>query len=40
MNTYTGGSGQGMRRVLVRADPRVARVRVHLGSGEQLDLAP
>jgi hypothetical protein len=40
MNTYTGGSDRGMRRVLVRADPHVARVRVHLGSGEQLDLLP
>jgi hypothetical protein len=39
-NTYTGGSERGMRRVLVRADPHVARVRVHLGSGEQLDLPP
>jgi hypothetical protein len=38
MNTYTGGSERGMRRVLVRADPHVARVRVNLGSGEQLDL--
>jgi hypothetical protein len=40
MNTYTGGSERGMRRVLVRADPHVARVRVHLGSGGQLDLPP
>jgi hypothetical protein len=40
MNTYTGRSEQGMRRVLVRADPHVARVRVHLGSQEQLDLPP
>lgn len=40
INTYTGGTEWGMRRVLVRADPRVARVRVHLGSGEQLDLPP
>jgi hypothetical protein len=38
MNTYTGGSDQGLRRVVVRADPRVARVRVQLASGEQLDL--
>jgi hypothetical protein len=36
MNTYTGGSE--LRRVLVRADPHVARLRVHLASGEQLDL--
>ena len=40
MNTYTGNSERGMCRVLVRADPRVARVRVQLGSGEQLDLSP
>ena len=40
MNTYTGGSERGMRRVLVRADPHVARVHVHLGSGERLDLLP
>ena len=40
MNTYTGGSERGTRRVLVRADPHVARVRVHLGSGEKLDLPP
>lgn len=40
MNTYTGGSERGMRRVLVRADPHVARVRVQLGSGEQLGLPP
>jgi hypothetical protein len=40
MNTSTGGSDQGLRRVVVRADPRVARVRVQLASGEQLDLPP
>ncbi len=40
MNTYTGASDRGMRRVLVRADPLVARVRVLLGSGEHLDLRP
>jgi hypothetical protein len=40
VNTYTGGSERGMRRVLVRADPRVAQVRVHLDGGEQLDLSP
>jgi hypothetical protein len=40
MNTYTGGSGQGLRRVVVRADPRVACVRLQLASGEQLDLPP
>jgi hypothetical protein len=40
INSYTGGSDRGMRRVLVRADPRVARVRVQLGSGEELVLPP
>lgn len=40
MNTYTGGSDRGLRRVVVRADPRVARVRVQLASGEQLELLP
>jgi hypothetical protein len=40
MNTYTGGSDRGLRRVVVRADPRVARVRVKLASGELLDLPP
>lgn len=40
MNTYTGGSDQGLRRVVVRADPRVATVRVKLASGELLDLPP
>jgi hypothetical protein len=40
MNTYTGGSDQGLRRVLVRADPRVAVVRVDLGGAEELYLRP
>jgi hypothetical protein len=40
MNTYTGGSDRGLRRVVVRADPRVATVRVELASGEVLDLPP
>jgi hypothetical protein len=40
MNTYTGGSDRGLRRVVVRADPRVARVRVQLASGERLYLPP
>jgi hypothetical protein len=40
MNTYTGTSERGTRRVLVRADSRVARVRVKLGSGGHLDLSP
>ena len=40
MNTYTGGSDRGLRRVVVRADPSVATVRVELASGEVLDLLP
>jgi hypothetical protein len=40
MNTYTGGSDQGLRRLVVRADPHVAVVRVELASGALLDLPP
>jgi hypothetical protein len=40
MNTYTGGSDQGLRRIVVRADPCVAQVRVKLANGEPLDLPP
>jgi hypothetical protein len=40
MNTYTGASDRGLRRVVVRAHPRVANVRVKLASGELLDLPP
>jgi hypothetical protein len=40
LNTYTGGSERGLRRVVVRADPRVTQVRVHLASGEPLELSP
>ncbi len=40
LNTYTGGDDHGLHRVVVRADPRVARLRLSLASGEQLDLAP
>jgi hypothetical protein len=40
MNTYTGGAERGLRRVVVRADPRVARVRVQLASGERIELLP
>jgi hypothetical protein len=39
MNTYTGGSDRGLRRVLVRADPRVARVCAQLGNGDLFDLS-
>lgn len=38
LNTYTGGDDRGLRRVVVRADPRVARLRLTLATGEQLDL--
>src|ERR1039457_4670019 len=40
MNVYTGGTEAGPRRIVVRADPRVARVRGQLGGGEPLDLPP
>jgi hypothetical protein len=40
LNIYTGGSERGLRRVVVRADPCVARVRVHLASGAPLELPP
>lgn len=40
MNVYTGGTGTGPRRVLVRADQRVARVRVQVAGGGHLDLPP
>lgn len=40
MNVYTGGTDAGPRRIVVRADRRVARVRVRLASGEHLDLPP
>jgi hypothetical protein len=40
MNVYTGGTDTGPRRIVVRADERVARVRVQLVSGETLDLSP
>jgi hypothetical protein len=40
MNIYTGGTGQGLRRVVIRADAQVARVRVELASGERIELLP
>jgi hypothetical protein len=39
LNTYTGCDDRGLLRVVVRADPRVARLRLTLGTGERLDLA-
>jgi hypothetical protein len=40
MNVYTGGTDTGPRRLVVRAEPRAARVRVQLAGGEHVDLAP
>jgi hypothetical protein len=40
LNTFTGGSGGGLRGVLARADPRVARVRVNLTGGQHVELTP
>jgi hypothetical protein len=40
MNIYTGGADGGLRRVVVRADPSVAQVRLTLTRGEQVVLAP
>jgi len=39
-NIYTGGSEHGLRRVLVRADPAVAAVRVNLAGEEPAILRP
>lgn len=38
MNVYTGGTDTGLRRIVARADQRVALVRVQLANGERLDL--
>ncbi|MBO0816263.1 MAG: hypothetical protein J2P30_14120 [Actinobacteria bacterium] len=35
-----GGTGTELRRIVVRADPCVAQVRVALAGGEHLDLPP
>jgi hypothetical protein len=40
MNVYTGGTDTGPRRLVVRADQGVTRVRVQLADGERLDLPP
>lgn len=40
LNTYIGADSRGLRRVLIRARPRVAKVRLTLGTGEAIDLAP
>ena len=39
LNAYTGSNDRGLLRVVVRADPRVARLRLTLATGEHLDLA-
>jgi hypothetical protein len=40
LNTYTGGSDHGLRRVLVRADPSVATLRVNREGAEPAILRP
>lgn len=40
LNTYTGGSDRGLRRVLARADLRVARLRLELRNSPPLHLDP
>lgn len=40
VNVYTGGTGRGLRRVVVRADPRVTELRLHIAGIEALDLKP
>ncbi len=40
LNIYTGGSEHGLRRVLVRADPAVATVRLNLAGEEPAVLRP
>jgi len=39
LNTYSGGDDRGLLRLIVRADPRMARLRLTLISGERLELA-
>jgi hypothetical protein len=38
LNTYTGGDDRGLLRLIVRADPRVAQLRLTLATGEHLEL--
>jgi uncharacterized membrane protein len=40
LNAYTGGDDQGLRRILVRADPHVRSLRMELASGEVRELQP
>jgi hypothetical protein len=39
-NVYTGGASGGLRRIVIRADPKVQLMRLQLASGEQLTLSP
>jgi hypothetical protein len=39
LNAYSGGDDRGLLRLIVRADPRVARLRLTLTTGERLELA-
>jgi hypothetical protein len=39
-NVYTGGDSEGLRRVVVRADPKVERLLLRLASGEEQVLLP
>jgi hypothetical protein len=40
LNTYTGGSDRGLRRVIVRSDSHVRRLRMELDTGERRELPP
>ena len=40
LNTYTGGSDQGLRRVIVRCDSQIRRLRMELDTGERRELPP
>ena len=39
LNAYSGGDDCGLLRLIVRADPRVARLRLTLTTGQRLELA-
>jgi hypothetical protein len=40
LNMYTGGSDQGLQRVIVRSDSRIRRLRMELDTGERRMLPP
>lgn len=40
LNIYTGGSAEGLRRVIVRAHSQVQRLRMELDTGERRELPP